>query len=300
LLIASIEMNIFESETINKMHTIDFFIGDVHGESVLLMKLLNFLHRHARSRNAQPRYTFMGDLIDRGPDSKDCVEIAIRTIERNDGSTLLLGNHEYMMLDAIDSDGKSELSGAWGLNGGIDTVVSYMGSPKVKELFQKLETEYRHHVDALRSASLSVERHGLLAVHAGIDPHIDLAEQGVDILSGIRDMQRGSNFRERFLDNVNPNTRPVIHGHTIVGFRPVVTENRISIDTGVNRNGRLTACVVDPDTWEISFAQATESGVRYIEPKRLDRGFGTLLDNPKRVFETWATPITASVASASP
>jgi len=77
----------------------------------------------------------------------------------------------------------------------------------------------------------------------------------------------------------------VIHGHTIIGPRPEVTENRISIDTGAFDNGRLSACIVDPNSWEIAFAQASERGVCYIEPKRLDRGHGTLLDDPSRIFE---------------
>ncbi|MBY3155330.1 hypothetical protein HFO56_23690 [Rhizobium laguerreae] len=276
------------------MQTIDFFIADTHGESALLMKLLSFLQRHARTRGAQARYTFLGDLVDRGPDSKGCVELAIRTIERHEGSVLLLGNHEYMMLDALDSNGKSELSGSWAINGGMDTVESYMGKLDIHGLFPALKTTYKHHIDAMRSASLSVERHGLIAVHAGVDPHMEFACQGVEILSGIRDMKPGSDFRERFLDNVNGQARPVIHGHTIIGHRPVVTENRISIDTGANRNGRLTACIVDPDTWDISFAQSTEAGVRYVEARRLDRGFGTLLDDPRRVFE--ANHISASKA----
>jgi serine/threonine protein phosphatase 1 len=160
-----------------------------------------------------------------------------------------------------------------------------MGKLDIRGLFPALNATYKHHVDAMRNAALSVERHGLLAVHAGIDWHLDLGRQGADILSGIRDMTPGSDFREQFHNHVDPNARPVIHGHTIIGMRPVVTENRISIDTGANRNGRLTACIVDPETWDISFAQSTETGVRYIEAKRLDRGFGTLLDDPKRVFE---------------
>ncbi|MCS4088736.1 metallophosphoesterase [Rhizobium sp. BK176] len=269
------------------MQTIDFFIADTHGESVLLMQLLSFLQRHARSRGAEPRYTFLGDLVDRGPDSKGCVETAIRTIQRHEGSVLLLGNHEYMMLDALDSNGKSELSGSWALNGGMATVESYMGKLDIKGMFPALKANFGHHVAAIRNASLSVERHGLLAVHAGIEWTMDLADQGVDILAGIRDMKPYSNFREKFLAHVDPKARPVIHGHTIIGMRPEVTENRISIDTGASRNGRLTACIVDPDTWDISFAQSTEAGVRYIEARRLDRGFGTLLDDPKRVFEAY-------------
>jgi serine/threonine protein phosphatase 1 len=281
------------------MQTIDFFIADTHGESVLLMNLLAFLHRHARSRGAEPRYTFLGDLVDRGPDSKGCVEAAIRTIQRHEGSVLLLGNHEYMMLDALNTKGKSDLSGSWALNGGMNTVQSYMGKIDIKGLFPAFNTTFKHHYDALHAASLAVERYGLLATHAGIEWNMDIADQGVDILSGIRDTIPHSDFREKFLAHVDPKARPVIHGHTIVGKLPVVTENRISIDTGANRNGRLTACIVDPDTWDISFAQSTEAGVRYIEATRLDRGFGTLLDDPKRVFEKHLTPSTENASRAT-
>lgn len=263
------------------MNTIDFFIGDVHGRADLLMRLMGFMQRHARARGAQARYTFLGDLIDRGPESRECVDIAIATVRAHEGSVMLLGNHEHMMLDAIDSNGKSEMSGSWAINGGMATIESYMGRIDIHGLFPALRARYSHHVEALRKAPLMVERHGLLAVHAGIDPKSDLSSQGIQILTGIRD---------RFLDHVDANQRPVIHGHEIVGRLPEVTENRISIDTGAHAYGRLTGCILDPETWEISFAQATASSCRYVEPKRLDRGFGTLLDDPNRVFERKRVP----------
>jgi serine/threonine protein phosphatase 1 len=273
------------------MHTIDFFVGDVHGRADLLMKLMGFMQRHARARGAQARYTFLGDLIDRGMESRECLDIAVSTVSAHEGSVMLLGNHEHMMLDAIDSNGKSDLSGSWAINGGMATVESYAGKNNIRGFFRVLKEECPHHVEALRSAPLMVERHGLLAVHAGIDPKADLASQGVKILTGIRD---------KFLDYVDPTQRPVIHGHEIIGHRPEVTENRISIDTGAHKYGRLTACIVDPDTWEVSFAQSTETGSRYIEPKRVDRGFGTLLDDPKRVFEDYRAPkVEANLPQAS-
>lgn len=273
------------------MHTIDFYIPDVHGRSDLLAKMMSFLQRHARTRDARPRYTFLGDLIDRGPDSRGCMDIAIGAMDRYEGSVILLGNHEHMMLDAIRTNGKSELSGTWGINGGMDTITSYMGRPYVKGLFPALEKKYSRHVEVLKNAPLMADRGGLLAVHAGIDPHTDLSEQGVKTLAWIRDP---------FLDNADPRTRAVVHGHTIVGLRPVVTENRISLDTGSHENGRLTACIVDPDTWDISFAQATENGVRYIEARRLDRGFGTLLDDPRRVFDADYSPVFEPKAFGAP
>ncbi len=275
------------------MYSIDFFIGDVHGRSDLLAKLLAFLQRHARMRDAHPRYTFLGDLVDRGPDSRGCMEMAFRMIERNPGSVLLLGNHEQMLLDAIQTDGKSDLSGSWGMNGGMATINSYMGNNDYKAMFRAFETRYAHHREMIENASLFVEREGLLAVHAGVDPSTDFEKQDVHTLSWIR---------EPFLDNVDVTARPVIHGHTIVGKLPVVTENRISMDTGVCEHGRLSACIVDPETWEISFAQASRQGTRYVEPTRLDRGFGTLLDEPRRIFDrsyVAASRVNASEAKAS-
>lgn len=274
------------------MHTIDFFIADVHGYSDLLINLMSFLQRHASMRDARPRYTFLGDLIDRGPDSRGCMEIAMETVAQHEGSVILLGNHEHMMVDAIDTDGKSELSGTWALNGAFDTIESYIGANDIRHFLSRFESEFTLHLNALRRAPLHIERGGLLAVHAGIDPCLDFSQQGVKVLSWIR---------WPFLDNVDPRTRPVIHGHSVIGSRPVVTENRISIDTGSYGNGLLTACILDHDTWEISFAQANEVSARYVDPIRMDRGYGTLLDDPRRIFDPEYVPTfdVNSVAAAS-
>ena len=140
-----------------------------------------------------------------------------------------------------------------------------------------INTEYSHHIDALKNAKLYVQRGGLIAVHAGIDPTIKLEEQTERTLLWVRD---------RFLDYIDADMAPVIHGHTIINELPVVTENRISIDTGAVENNILTACIIDEQTQDISFAHATPNTVRYVEPIKLDRGYGTLMDNPERIFRT--------------
>jgi serine/threonine protein phosphatase 1 len=258
------------------MSLIDFYIGDVHGHSDLLARLLGFLQRHARLRDAQPRYTFLGDLVDRGPDSVTSVEMAVSVCRQYEGSAILLGNHEHMMLDTIRSRGKSDLSGSWALNGGYQTVEAYAGGKlDIDAFLRAMAVSHRHHFDMIKNAPLSIEREGLLAVHAGLDRDQPLETQREKTLCWIR---------EPFLDRVDPDARPVIHGHSIVGPRPVVTENRISIDTGAYDSGRLSACIVDHSTWDISFAQATQRDARYVEAVRLDRGYGTVLEHPEKVF----------------
>jgi serine/threonine protein phosphatase 1 len=269
------------------MHQIDFFIGDVHGRSDLLAKLLTQLQRHARSRGAQPRFTFLGDIVDRGSDPRGSMELVCRALDKFPGSAMVLGNHDHMMRDAIDSSGRSNLSGHWGLNGGLETVERYVGSLDIETFVSAMRGRHARHYALLRDAPAFVERGGLVAVHAGVDWTIPLDEQSLKTLTWVRDP---------FLDYVDPSARPVIHGHSVCGQRPVVTENRIAIDTGAVQNDRLTACIADPSTWEISFAQATPAGVRYIEPLAVDRGHGTLLDDPRRVFEK---PSPAAVARAS-
>lgn len=280
-------MKPFTVTEITGMNLTDFFITDIHGRYDLMSKLLSFLLRHSAMRGTEPRFTFMGDIVDRGPDSKECVETAIQFARRFPGSEILLGNHEDMMLDAIETGGKSEKSGTWALNGGMETVRSYAGNANIRGFLAGFSDggPFEEHFKVLRAAPLSVEREGLFVVHAGVSFDKPFDRQTPNDMLWIR---------EPFLDAVTDGSAPpVVHGHTVVGMRPVVTENRVSLDTGSYENERLTAMIVDHPTWDISFAQASFSGVRYVEPLRLDRGYGTVLDNPARFFERSPTPLSA-------
>lgn len=273
------------------MTHIDFYIGDVHGRSDLLRRLIPHLVRHAAIRGGAARFTFLGDIIDRGPDSAGCMEVVHQVISSHPGSVLLLGNHERFMLSALDTSGKSEESGYWALNGGLVTIDSYAGRRDISRFFRAMGTTYAHHVAMLRAASTMIERDGLVAVHAGVDRKRPLEDQDIETLTWMRDP---------FLETVDPHARPVVHGHTIVGKRPVVTENRISLDTGSVKYGLLSAMIVEPATWSVSFVQAHDGGVRYVDPIRVDRGHGTLLDDPTPIFKTVPArkPVVAVLATA--
>lgn len=117
-------------------------IGDVAGRYDELRELL---------KKMPPRkLIFVGDLIDRGPNSLDVVEYVEGT-----GSICVLGNHEHMMLDFF-SGGKEYLENAWFENGGIKTYLEYAGHGKT----------LRRHLSFLENLPLKFEDENLIVTHA--------------------------------------------------------------------------------------------------------------------------------------
>src|SRR5262245_22242280 len=98
-----------------------YAVGDIHG---LLDKLLSLMARCERDAGGEPmRFVFVGDYIDRGPDSRGVVEFLIDLqSRRSDDVVCLMGNHESLALAAIDS---SLNVGQWLMNGGGMTLDSY-------------------------------------------------------------------------------------------------------------------------------------------------------------------------------
>jgi serine/threonine protein phosphatase 1 len=78
-----------------------YAIGDVHGRADLLSSLVNFISEHARSNGVEPRVFFLGDIVDRGPDSREAMETVCETLRRWPESRLLLGNHDLLFLYAM-------------------------------------------------------------------------------------------------------------------------------------------------------------------------------------------------------
>lgn len=248
--------------------TIDYAVADIHGRADLLLPLIVACHEDATVRGALARFIFIGDVIDRGPRSRDCLDMVSEILATRDGSVYLRGNHEDMALVAFNAtDDDEDLIGRWLGSGGMNTLTSYHPDPDIG--FDMMRTLHTDHLRLMANSVTSTSRSGYFFAHAGIDPNRRLSEQtDRDLMS----------TRGAFLDHVGLLEQVVIHGHEIVGDRPVVTENRISIDTGAYRSGRLTACAVDGG--EVRFMQTDGSGRRVIpvEPIRLDRGMGTCLD----------------------
>jgi serine/threonine protein phosphatase 1 len=212
------------------MRTITYAIGDVHGRLDLLDDLLHQIETHASVRDAAAKIVFTGDYVDRGYDSCGVVERLMAGPRRpQDRFVPLRGNHDDLLVRAATT-GDGVPDWAWFLFN--HTLESYGRRAGTGDRLALL----RRHVDYLSSLPLTHDDGHYLFVHAGIRPGVPLADQDEADLIWIRD---------EFLFFEGRLPRRVVHGHTIMGELPVTTVNRVSIDTGAFRTGRLTAAVLD-------------------------------------------------------
>lgn len=218
-----------------------YVIGDVHGRLDLLELLLSRIEEEIRSRpKPKTSIIFLGDLIDRGPESAQVIE-RLRTYSPPGASThFIMGNHEEVMLRVLA--GEESLVSSWIRFGGAETLRSYGVDPR--ELSGMSPDEVvastgkavpREHVEFLESFADSILFGAYLFVHAGIRPGIDLAEQSQSDLRWIR---------EPFLNDATDHGFVVVHGHTITN-EVEVAPNRIGIDTGAFCTGTLTALGIE-------------------------------------------------------
>jgi len=188
----------------------------------------------AACRPARTTIILLGDLIDRGPDSAGVIAAARTWSQRRD-VRILLGNHEEMLLRALDDDGVMRYFLRWG---GRETILSYLAEPDeyhradlagVRALAQA--SIPNEDLDFIRSFEDSIAFGDYLFVHAGVNPAVPLDAQAVSDLRWIR---------EPFLSHRDSFGAVVVHGHTIAD-KPQLRHNRIGLDTGAYRSGRLTA-----------------------------------------------------------
>ena len=233
-----------------------YAIGDIHGRLDLFEALIEAVESDDRaSAPARTIIVLLGDLVDRGPDSAGVVERAMRwAAERQ--VFLLAGNHEEMFLESFENTGVLR---HFLRHGGRQTVLSY-GIPRATYDATSLEelqvlmrdTVPLSHREFLASARDHLEAGDYLFVHAGIAPEVPLEEQQRHHLRWIR---------EPFLDYTAPHAHMVVHGHTITDAIDV-RRNRVGIDTGAYRSGRLTALVLEGTSRRI--LQTAESDGRIV------------------------------------
>lgn len=265
-----------------------YYIGDVHGRSDLLKLILDHVRKLADRRGIAPSIHFLGDIVDRGHDSRGAMELVRKTLEESDKSLLHLGNHDEWFLEAVDTEGYFLDAESWAMHGGLKTLASYTRETDPYKALAYVKRNWQHHMDMFRTASRVTEFGPFVACHAGVHPHLDFEKMKAGEYSGADPFLW---VREPFLNHVSSIFRPVIHGHTIMrdGI-PVVTENRISVDTGAYASGCLTLCVIDPEREALTFYQTTPDGsVCEVLPKKLDRGHGTVYDRLPRLFSNWKT-----------
>lgn len=136
-------------------------IGDVHGSYDQLVRLIDSPYTDDR------HIVFVGDLIDRGPQSKKVLDVAVQlAAEWAQGVTLLRGNHEQVLLEFLSTgDATSFLK-----NGGLSTVASYYDAvpPNILSVFRR---EFpMTHLTFLRGSVTCIETDDVLISHMGYDP----------------------------------------------------------------------------------------------------------------------------------
>ena len=210
--------------TTTETHARVVAIGDVHGCATLLREVL-WPHLGSGAE-----LILLGDLIDRSPEPDGDRQVIELVRELQDsaeayglaGVTVLRGNHEQMLIEALAEDTPGEGTELWEWNG---------GSPD----FLPAAREHRGWLDSL---PLMVVRGDYLFVHAGVRPGVPLQEQRSEDLLWIRGP---------FLKEPHGLPYTVVHGHTFRSdFRITHLPHRIGIDTGAFVSGALTALPVWP------------------------------------------------------
>jgi serine/threonine protein phosphatase 1 len=203
-----------------------YAIGDVHGCLDKLVRLLARCRTNAKERSS--RFVFIGDYIDRGPDSAAVVDLVMELQQERTAEVICLrGNHEAMAVAAAEEGRDAERQ--WLFNGGIETLRSY-GVLSAEDLPSE-------HLAWFRALPLCYDDGRRYFVHAGVDPGRAFEDQCEDDQLWIRN---------RFLSHTGRYARFVVHGHTpLETGRPDLRANRVNIDTGAVFGGPLTAAVFD-------------------------------------------------------
>jgi serine/threonine protein phosphatase 1 len=218
-----------------------YAVGDVHGCLSQLLDLKRQIEAdNTRRAAAHVTLVYVGDYIDRGPQSAGVLDEVVRPLPGINQTIHLKGNHEAMLLQFIADPVRDR---DWLRNGGVETLESFGVDGELAGHGHDLEATRDALVTALSSAQrafldglpLKVRIGDYYFCHAGVRPGIELDDQReLDLLW----------IREPFLNSWREFGARVVHGHTPVAS-PEVKRNRINIDTGCFATARLTAAVLD-------------------------------------------------------
>ncbi len=224
-----------------------YVVGDLHGRRDLLADMLGRIDKdRARQPKGMILEIFLGDYIDRGPDSAGVIDLLLARRRLHANTICLRGNHEQILIDFLESRFSLD---HWMTYGASETLNAY-GIAEVPGGSEEAAAEVRaalrakmpqEHMNFLFDLPYSYESGDYFFVHAGIRPSLPLAEQRRDDLIWIR---------REFLDWPRRHEKIIVHGHTPVA-EPEILSNRINIDTGAFATNRLTCLVLEGE--EMSF-----------------------------------------------
>ncbi len=228
-----------------------YAIGDIHGCYDLLKSLLDQIVANDLFLPfiKNKHLIFLGDYIDRGPSSGKVIDLLMHKLPDSYETCFLKGNHEAMMLDALeDQDGAR----FWLKNGGRETIASYGIKEALEdcdmandELIDRFSEQLpQEHIRFLHHLDLSHENGDYFFAHAGIHPDRPLENQQECDLLWIRD---------RFLFSDVDFGKVVVHGHTPAKDVDIA-DNQIGIDTAAVYGGKLTALMLEGEQREFLYS----------------------------------------------
>lgn len=219
-----------------------YAIGDIHGRIDLLQNIFRQIDDDRQTYPVQrPIEVYVGDYVDRGPNSSQVIEALINRKQRQE-TICLRGNHEAILQQFLE---RPETLSQWRQLGGLETLLSYgLRAPLKPTRADELKI-----AEALRRAMPQSHQAWLVQLqdsftigdyffaHAGVRPNVPLAYQASRDLHWIR---------EEFLDWPGYFEKIIVHGHTPVE-KPTFRHNRINIDTGAYATNRLTCVILESD-----------------------------------------------------
>lgn len=252
------KMNPFEVTTTNwkeMPQSVDgeqlFVIGDVHGQAGALNATLSAIAEIARTTKRR-RLVFLGDLIDRGPSSLEAIDLAenAKSHALVDDVIILPGNHELMMLDALENP--MMFMGDWLDNGGQELILEAVPNCTARLLADFAAIALRaipnSFLQQIQNGPTSLRVGDILLVHAGLNPETEASDFLSKPRQGVIENDHWAWIREPFLHwqgGWGPNRDwAVIHGHTpavtmsitVQGFEAVADRisdcSRICLDAG--------------------------------------------------------------------
>jgi serine/threonine protein phosphatase 1 len=203
-----------------------FVIGDIHGCYKTLMALL----AEVSPDPVRDALVFLGDYIDRGPDSQKVIAELLQLQHKFTNFVALKGNHEQMFLDFLDGRDQD----FYLMMGGGPTLKSY---GLKKEWFPECKNGIpQDHLIFINELFTYWEDGDYIFTHAGLQPGIHVSQQAPEWLLWARNS---------FVDSDYDFGKRVIFGHTPF-TTPRIESNKIGIDTGAVYGGRLT-CIILPE-----------------------------------------------------
>lgn len=233
-----------------------YAIGDIHGQLDMLRKAIANIERDG---GPDARVVFLGDYIDRGPDSRGVIEFLMDGLTAGRDWVCLRGNHDQMFSMFMEDTPRKpvrmtpEYHWLHTRIGGKETLAAYgvdVGdADSTLNIHNKVRAAVpRAHIDFLESLPASHQENGLFFVHAGIRPGVPIDQQDQEDFLWIR---------KEFLEDTQAHPFLIVHGHTPVRAARHFG-NRVNLDSGAGYGNALSTAVFEgTDCWLLTDAGRT-------------------------------------------